>query len=226
VRIVIFQILLILTFASLFACKKSTKKLITEQEKQDQYILYQTSNNPLTNFMNPWSEERPQKTTFTAHHDMDSIFFEWKVLDDNLLIYEHIDTELAVLRSDRVEIFMAADTSLTKYFSFEIDLTGRVFDSRGSFGKSSNAKWNCPYKYKLQTAKNGNEFVVKMNWSQKDLEKLKVLKDDEIIAGVFRADYNPILPDKKPNWITWIDPKTKRPNFHTPSAFGTLILSE
>jgi hypothetical protein len=46
-----------------------------------------------------------------------------------------------------------------------------------------------------------------------------------IEAGVFRAKYNTKNNIQfEPTWITWVNPKTETPNFHTPSSFGKLFL--
>jgi hypothetical protein len=59
------------------------------------------------------------------------------------------------------------------------------------------------------------------------LKRFHLIKDHKIETGIFRAKYN--TKDNlnfEPTWITWVNPNTETPNFHTPSSFGILDLAQ
>ena len=56
---------------------------------------------------------------------------------------------------------------------------------------------------------------------------LNLLKDYKIETGIFRAKYNEVeISIFEPVWISWVDPVTEEPNFHTASSFGVLNLMD
>ena len=49
----------------------------------------------------------------------------------------------------------------------------------------------------------------------------------ELIAGAYRAEFHrddegQVIQD----WISWVDPKVPKPDFHIPGSFGRFVLAE
>ena len=78
---------------------------------------------------------------------------------------------------------------------------------------------------KIATRIDDNRYIVEGAISLDQMRKLGILASDgKIIMGAFRGDFaSP--EDEDPSWWSWIDPKTKDPDFHVSSSFGTLKLS-
>lgn len=92
--------------------------------------------------------------------------------------------------------------------------------------KKFDFEWTWPKNDLLvQSSINSNNFTVEGSISIDSLKRYNLIKDNMIEAGVFRAKYNTKNNIQfEPTWITWVNPKTETPNFHTPSSFGKLFL--
>lgn len=62
--------------------------------------------------------------------------------------------------------------------------------------------------------------------SLKSLRYLGMYKNDGILkAGLYRGEYSTDADGStKPRWLSWINPRSERPDFHIPSSFGILKL--
>lgn len=139
------------------------------------------------------------------------------------------DTEATVDGEDRVEIFLAADDKLKEYFCLEIDPLGRLHDYAASCYRNFDSSWDCPG---ICTAASLTEsgYVVECSVPLKVFESLNLPSlgaGDVLKAGLFRSELTR-GQDSTPQarWISWIDPKTKKPDFHLPDAFGCLRRAE
>ena len=77
----------------------------------------------------------------------------------------------------------------------------------------------------VQSSRTENSFTVEGKISIESLKQFNLIKGSTIETGIFRAKY----VEKgdlnfEPTWISWVNPNTETPNFHTPSSFGELIL--
>lgn len=180
----------------------------------------------LSDFVSPWNNKRPKKIEFKSIWNKEHIFFYFKVYDNEVHIDKKDDSVDSIGNSDRVELFFRTDATLNPYYCLEIDPTGRIMDFRAYPNKNFDFNWNWP-KEDLKVKSNIAEghFSVEIAISIKSLEKLNLIKDHKIEVGIFRAKYqkqenltfNPI-------WISWVNPNTATPNFHTPTSFGVLNL--
>jgi hypothetical protein len=108
----------------------------------------------------------------------------------------------------------------------EIDPASRIMDFKARPNKQFDFNWNWPSDdIKVKSAMESNCFTVEIAISLVSLTKLGLIKDDKIEAGIYRAKYNKQEDGNyEPTWITWVNPNTESPNFHTPSSFGVLHL--
>ncbi|GAA3611548.1 carbohydrate-binding family 9-like protein [Flavivirga amylovorans] len=184
--------------------------------------------NVLNDFSSPWEDLKDTKTTFRALWDDDYLFFCFHVFDDAIHI-DNTDTGFNSINvSDRVEFFFRVNASLNPYYCLEIDPTPRIMDFKALPNKDFNFDWDWP-KQDLVVNSNMNSkgFSVEGKISLASLKSLNLIHDLTIETGIFRATYYKTKElTYKPTWITWVDPKTDAPNFHTPSSFGTLKLEK
>jgi hypothetical protein len=180
---------------------------------------------PLAAFNDPW---RPGclPTTFKAVCDGKNLYFAFVAQDTTPRLSATWTGKSTLDQEDRVEIYFACDDGLARYYCIEIDSNGRVHDFIGSFPHQWDNSWSMPG---LKTAAKARPDGYNVEGSI-PLAQLKALGFPPLRSGaawrvgLFRADLGPPPPNpssKSVFWITWIDPKTPKPNFHVPAAFGT-----
>lgn len=180
----------------------------------------------LTSFISPWDSTEPSKIEFRALWDGMDFFFCFTVFDTQIHIVKTDDSIDSINNSDRVELFFRPDASLDPYYCLEIDSEARIMDFKAYPGKKLDFNWNWPKdEISVQSSKNDFGFTVEGAVSIASLNQLDLINEGRIETGVFRAKYN--SEDNihfEPIWITWINPHTETPNFHTASSFGTFYL--
>jgi len=195
-------------------------------------------------FALPWKRAKAPKTEFRALCDGMHLFFTFRVQDADTVVLDHLRDELDVVLEDRVEVFLGRDDQMQDYYCFEVDARGRVYDYRGSYYRRLEAKWQC---MGLETRgvllPGGYEVEGRI-----PLESLVALgfpalrPGVKIRGGLYRAEFShdrsgrPIEPQTSVHnlgrkaegpppveeWISWVDPKTRDPDFHVPASLGWL----
>ena len=182
--------------------------------------------NSLTDFSSPWDAKTIDKIEFKALHNLEKIFFLFQVHDSQTHIHPSKNKNESINNSDRVELFFRTNKQLNPYFCLEIDPTSRLMDFMAKPNKVFDFNWQWPKNGVIIKSDIQNDFfTVEVSISLDSLIQLGLLKDGKIEAGIYRAKYN--LQDNgsfKPTWITWVNPNTKIPNFHTPASFGIMNL--
>ncbi|MHB1104940.1 MAG: sugar-binding protein [Lutibacter sp.] len=182
----------------------------------------------LTDFVSPWDNEKIEKIEFKALWDSKNLFFCFTVFDNVIHIDKTDNSFESIGNSDRVELFFRTDTSLNPYYCLEIDPTPRIMDFKAYPNKNFSFDWNWPKKdLTVKSQINRNKFTVEIAISIKSLNSLNLIKENKIETGIFRAKYNELENSIfEPIWISWVNPNTNEPNFHTPASFGVLKLME
>ncbi|WP_207514677.1 carbohydrate-binding family 9-like protein [Longitalea luteola] len=182
--------------------------------------------NVLTNFSYPWEKEQAPATSFSALWDGSWLYCLFQVHDDSVITLVNKNDKLEVGASDRVEIFLSPDTSLSPYYCLEMDATGRVLDYRASYYRKMDYSWKWPNdQFIIKTAKNKSGYVVEIAISIQSLNDLGLLKNNRLLAGLFRAERKSGREARANlHWISWVKPNAAKPDFHIPSAFGVFIL--
>ncbi|WP_445730916.1 carbohydrate-binding family 9-like protein [Mariniflexile sp.] len=200
-----------------------TKKLTINGK--DDSILWNKAN-ILTDFSSPWEVMPDTKTEFKALWDKDYLYFCFHVFDDTMHI-DNTDTGFKSIDiSDRVELFFRTDANISPYYCLEMDPTPRIMDFKAFPNKNFDLDWKWPKPDLLVKSHiNKKGFTVEGKISIVSLKNLNLLNNGKIETGIFRAKYYKTKNSTySPVWITWVDPKTETPNFHTPSSFGILKL--
>ncbi len=176
-------------------------------------------------FAFPWKETAAPLTEFRGLCDAKAFYFSFRVHDEDIVVEEAFQEETDAIGEDRVEVLFALDEKLAKYFCMEIDSRGRYLDFKASYYRKFDFAWDFPG---LRTAaspwKQG--YLVEGLIHLKTLEALgfpPLGSGRKIKFGVFRAEFSHGKgPKPIENWISWVDPQTKEPDFHVPGAFGRL----
>ena len=182
--------------------------------------------NVLTDFTSPWRTEKSTPTEFRALWDGEYLFFLFKVLDTTIHIDKTCTGNESINISDRVELFFRQDDSLDPYYCLEIDPTPRIMDFKAFPNRVFDFDWNWPKNDLIVKSHIDTDgFIVEGKISKGSLEKLNLIHNNEIETGIFRAKYiKGNASNYEPIWISWVDPKTETPDFHTKTAFGVLKL--
>ena len=179
-----------------------------------------------SDFISPWDTLMNSKTEFKALWDKKQLFFCFTVYDTQIHIDKKDNSVSSIGNSDRVEIFFRTDKNLNPYYCLEIDTEARIMDFIAYPNKKFDFNWNWPKNnINVKSSKNSISYTVEGAISIASLKTFKLIKNNRIEAGIFRAKYNATdTLDFEPTWITWINPNTLEPNFHVASSFGTLLL--
>jgi hypothetical protein len=182
--------------------------------------------NKLTDFLYPWETEKTPATSFAALWDGEWLYCLYHVQDDSVITLVKKNDKIEVGASDRVEIFMTRDSTMTPYYCLEMDATGRVLDYRAWYYRKMDYTWQWPNKqYIIKTTVLNDGYIVELAISIQSLNELGLLENKHLRAGLFRAECKSINNSKADlRWISWVKPNSTRPDFHIYSAFGTLVL--
>jgi hypothetical protein len=182
----------------------------------------------LNDFCSPWDAEKPAEIQFRALWDGAHLFFCFTVFDPEIHIDKTDDSVISIGNSDRVELFFRPDASLNPYYCMEIDTAARIMDFIALPNKNFDFDWKWPENdLVVQSSRDDKSFTVEGQISIESLRRFNLIKGNTIETGIFRAKYVEKDPSNfEPTWISWVNPNTETPNFHTPSSFGELILMD
>ncbi len=177
----------------------------------------------VSQFVSPWSDPNFGETSFQAFHDKEWFYFSFAIADSTI-VEAPFDAEEAVAAGDRAEIFLSGDPKLSTYYCFELAPSGHVLDYEAKFYRQFDYPWDLK---ELQIAKHkdaqGYRIEGKMPMTfLKSMRPAKTEKPNELILylGLYRGEYKTLNPKEEDiNWITWIDPKVEKPDFHIPTSF-------
>jgi hypothetical protein len=183
--------------------------------------------NELTDFSFPWEAAPAPATSFSALWDGEWLYCLWKVADDSIVTPAIKNNKMDAGASDRVEIFMTHDTTLLPYYyCLEMDAAGRTLDYRASFYRKMDYSWSWPAnQFFIKTARTEKGYTIETAISIQSLRELGLLQNKRLLAGLFRAERKTLQGGLAAfHWISWVNPNAPQPDFHIPSAFGTLVL--
>ena len=178
----------------------------------------------ISDFYLPWDKKHGQETRFKALFDENYIYFIFYSKDSTLIVMNNISEELEIGKEDRIEIFLSGSESLDEYFCIEVDPYGRVLDYKARYYRIFDRKWEA------------NQLIIKSEIIDDGFNiglaiPLEVLEDQmkinvskHFFVGLFRADLQNTTNGIKENWISWVNPKTRYPDYHIPQAFGLFLL--
>lgn len=182
----------------------------------------------LTDFSSPWDDAPVKKIAFKALWDDENLYCCFEVADAEVYIDTTDNTKSSINNSDRVELFFRSDSQLNPYYCLEMDPSPRLMDFKAKPNKEFDFNWNWPKNdISIKSYFHKGFFTVEIAISLSSLKQLGLLNDGTIETGIYRAKYNKQEnASYQPTWITWVNPETETPNFHTPTSFGVLRLVE
>ena len=177
-------------------------------------------------FRYPWRQEAPPETTFRALYDDTYFYFLYEVVDTDLHVFTETGSEVDVENSDRIEIFFLSDGAMNPYYCLEMDTQGNVYDYEARFYRNMNIDWAWPEgELDVHALPYENGYAVAGRISLASLRALNAIQDNQLTAALLRGNVvehtgeEPVF-----KWVSWAHPEAAEPDFHIPSAFGTLVL--
>lgn len=180
----------------------------------------------LTDFSSPWDAKFIDPMVFKALWSKDYLYCLFSVKDSNVYVNMNDNTINSINVSDRVELFFKANEELNPYYCLEIDPSPRIMDFMARPNRQFNFDWKWPINdIEVKSNIKNSYFSVEIKLSINSLLALGLLKNGKIETGIYRAKYDlKNHTEWQPTWITWVNPNTKKPDFHIASSFGLLIL--
>jgi hypothetical protein len=171
----------------------------------------------LTDLYSPWAPAERDSTIFRCFFSQKYFNFCFEVIDRTLTVLEYTD-EITVAKGDRVELFFSPSSKLSSYYCLEINPNGYILDYKAQLYRKFNYLWNFNHR-DIVGKITSTGYVVERRISLSELKKIDIDLDKGFCLGIFRADFtgeneNSVI------WYSWLNPHTKDPDFHIPSAFG------
>jgi len=195
-------------------------------------------------FVSPWKKEAAPPTEFRAVCDGTNLWFAFRVHDADVVVLDKLRDKEDEVFEDRVEVYFSRDEQLKDYFCFEVDSRGRVFDYRGSFYRKLDTKWHFDgLEAKGRPTEDGYEVEGRIPLKSFEVMGFPAVRPGtKIRCGLYRAEFSHDRsgrvveqktslhnlgrkvegPPPIEEWISWVDPKLKEPDFHVPETFGWL----
>lgn len=168
----------------------------------------------------PWSDADFRSTEVHLNHDIDSFYFQFIAIDTTPIIqYLANNKTNGVGISDRVELFFSEDKAMSTYYGLEIDSDLRILSFKSHYYRKVDLNWSWPKNIlSLHANKNSMGFTVWGSIPRTFLKSMGLEKNNQILIGVFQADFTDVKNPNSVDWITWKSPNTPSPDFHTPAA--------
>jgi hypothetical protein len=154
----------------------------------------------------------------------EKLIFAFDCEDTNIIAALRSTRERDVDGQDRIELFLWSGRSEESYACLEIGARGALHDYQARFYRKFDSSWTAPgLKYATSLTPSG--YRVEGEISRRGMEELgfRLEPGARIRAGLFRADFSSSKKDAEPLWITWIDAKGPKPDFHVAESFGEIV---
>ena len=169
--------------------------------------------------------KQPSKTKAWLFWQRDKLIFAFDCEDADLVAVPPSSKKHDVDRQDRVELFLWSGQPQDTYYCIEIGGRGALHDYAARFYRRFDDGWSLEgLEYAVMRTYRG--YSVEGTISRTAMEKMgfSLEPDTQWRVGLFRADFATSNGDGEPNWITWIDAKCPKPDFHVAESFGTCTL--
>lgn len=151
------------------------------------------------------------------------LIFAFECADANIVAAKPSSNKHDVDGQDRIEVFLWSGRAEDPYYCAEIAAQGALHDYAARFYRRFDDAWSMPgLEYtSLRTPKG---YCVEGTISRAGLEKMgfRLEGGARWRIGLFRAEF--ASPHGQPDWITWVDAKGPKPDFHVAESFGQCLL--
>jgi hypothetical protein len=171
-------------------------------------------------------DKQPSKTKAWLFWQEEGLSFAFDCEDKDLVAAPPSAKEHDVDGQDRVEIFLWSGNLKDVYYCIEIGARGALHDYSARFYRQFDDGWSLEgLEYVVNPTATG--YCVEGAIPRPALEKMGFsLKPGAACRlGLFRADFASEDGENEPTWITWVDAKGPKPDFHVAPSFGRCTFS-
>src|SRR5882762_4187411 len=137
----------------------------------------------LSDFIYPWENEKPPRTSFKALHNKDWLYCLFHAEDGNINLFVDKNVKSEVGSSDRVEVFFKIDDNLSPYYGLEMDPLGRVMDYKAAYYRNFDSNWSWPAgELVIKTDLRSDGYTVEAAFSKKSLTSFPLPKGKLLLA--------------------------------------------
>jgi len=179
----------------------------------------------LKDFIFPWDEKTPPLTLFRALYDSNNLYIFYKAEDQNLVIKDSLNIEQDIEFEDRVEVYFAKDNTMKEYFCLEIDPSGRLLDYKAAYYRKFDNQWNVKG-IRITSRIDSGSYQMEVAIPLTSIAEMGIDISKDFYAGLYRAEFENSASGIKENWLSWIDPKISKPDFHIPETLGIFRFSK
>jgi len=168
---------------------------------------------------------RPQKTKAWLFWQRDQLVFAFECEDADIVAAPPSGKEHDVDDQDRVELFLWSGRTNDAYACLEFGAAGAVHDYRARFYRRFDDAWS-PAGWSHAVSRTAEGYRVEGVVSRAALEALglQLKPGARWRVGLFRADFSSRGAKEEPTWITWVDARGPKPDFHVAQSFGEIVL--
>lgn len=178
----------------------------------------------INSFINPWNKDVSPPVTFAMLRDARFVYFYFDAKDNDIVLKDDFNSERDVEVEDRVELFFSKDPDMKEYYGLEMDPQEKIFSYRATYYRQFDYNWEPPDGMKTAARIYPGGYIVE---GMIPIDFLQRLSDGgAVLAGIYRGEFSKEGSTIIENWMTWVDPKTKMPDFHVPASLGKIILSD
>ncbi|MBT5185547.1 MAG: carbohydrate-binding family 9-like protein [Kordiimonadaceae bacterium] len=174
------------------------------------------------------STEKTPYTHFKAAWNEDGLYFAFDIKDQHIVLADTKSGERAVDDSDRAEIFLSPLTdgpTLEQYYCLEMAPNNIVHEFSAQTYRQMDTSWALKGSV-YETVISDTGYTVEGFLPTETLTEMDIhIKDGgSFYAGVFRAEFTQTEDELVMQWISWINAKLSKPDFHGPTSFGLFNL--
>lgn len=176
----------------------------------------------ITTFQNPWENTINPATSLSMMRDSQFLYFYFEVADEEVILDPDFSKEDDVVKEDRVELFFSKDKDMGTYYCFEMDPKGRTLAYAAKHYRKVDFDWDAPQGFNIAARQFSGGYAVEGAIPMAFIQELE--KDGAVYFGAYRAEFSKQEGVTVENWLTWVNPKTEKPDFHVPTSMGKLYL--
>ena len=167
---------------------------------------------------------RPAPTRAWLLWNERQLVFAFDCDDSDIVASPPTANERDVDPQDRVELFLWSGREADAYYCIEVSASGAAHDYSARFYRRFDDTWS-PRGWQSAVKLRPGGYRVEAAISREALAAagLSLSSGEHWRVGLFRADFSHARPDT-PDWITWIEPGTPKPDFHVAGAFREVVL--
>ncbi|MBI3191614.1 MAG: carbohydrate-binding family 9-like protein, partial [Pedosphaera parvula] len=169
-------------------------------------------------------DRKPPRTRAWLFWNDERLLCAFDCEDAGLVAAPKSASESDVDGQDRVELFLWSGRERDAYYCVEIGALGALHDYRAPFYRQFDSAWALDgLRYAVARTATGYSVEAEIPRAAMEQMGFRPKPRAKLRGGLFRADFSASDPKAEPAWITWVDARESKPDFHVAASFGELV---